>query len=312
MTTATIGSRSTRRATRWRPSRPPSSASAGRSRRSRPRSTRPRRSSLDRPRPARPGRGARPTASRRWPSKQFASQQTLEAGGRQSRPGQRGGAGRAGRDRPGRRQCRRAQGAAAGSRAHAQRIADRGGQGRARSLLHADPRADRRRVRQPRGAHRRLHADRPAARQLGAARRGLYRRQLQGDAACAPAAGTAGRGRRRRHSRSRDRRRRSSSVSPASGSTFSLLPPDNATGNFTKIVQRIAVRIQVPADVAARRQLRPGMSVVVSVDTRDQPKNGMPLLAGPCSPRPAEVAWPTRVGGSVTSGRPSNSVVTLS
>jgi membrane fusion protein (multidrug efflux system) len=58
------------------------------------------------------------------------------------------------------------------------------------------------------------------------------------------------------------------SVSPASGSTFSLLPPDNATGNFTKIVQRITVRIQVPADVAARRQLRPGMSVVVNVNTK--------------------------------------------
>jgi membrane fusion protein (multidrug efflux system) len=58
------------------------------------------------------------------------------------------------------------------------------------------------------------------------------------------------------------------SVSPASGSTFSLLPPDNATGNFTKIVQRIAVRIQVPADIAARRQLRPGMSVVVNVNTK--------------------------------------------
>jgi membrane fusion protein (multidrug efflux system) len=58
------------------------------------------------------------------------------------------------------------------------------------------------------------------------------------------------------------------SVSPASGSTFSLLPPDNATGNFTKIVQRIAVRIQVPAEVAARRQLRPGMSVVVNVNTK--------------------------------------------
>jgi membrane fusion protein (multidrug efflux system) len=58
------------------------------------------------------------------------------------------------------------------------------------------------------------------------------------------------------------------SLSPASGSTFSLLPPDNATGNFTKIVQRIAVRIQVPADVAAQRLLRPGMSVVVDVNTK--------------------------------------------
>jgi membrane fusion protein (multidrug efflux system) len=66
------------------------------------------------------------------------------------------------------------------------------------------------------------------------------------------------------------------SMSPASGSTFSLLPPDNATGNFTKIVQRIPVRIKVPADVAARRLLRPGMSVVVSVNT----KSGTQSAAG--------------------------------
>jgi membrane fusion protein, multidrug efflux system len=58
------------------------------------------------------------------------------------------------------------------------------------------------------------------------------------------------------------------SVSPASGSVFSLLPPDNATGNFTKIVQRLPVRIKVPADVAGRGALRPGMSVVVSVNTK--------------------------------------------
>ncbi len=58
------------------------------------------------------------------------------------------------------------------------------------------------------------------------------------------------------------------SVAPASGSVFSLLPPDNATGNFTKIVQRLAVRIHVPEDVAAQHLLRPGMSVVVSVDTK--------------------------------------------
>ncbi|MGB7036079.1 MAG: HlyD family secretion protein, partial [Xanthobacteraceae bacterium] len=58
------------------------------------------------------------------------------------------------------------------------------------------------------------------------------------------------------------------SLSPASGSVFSLLPPDNATGNFTKIVQRLPVRIAVPAAVAAQRQLRAGMSVVVSVDTK--------------------------------------------
>jgi len=58
------------------------------------------------------------------------------------------------------------------------------------------------------------------------------------------------------------------SLSPASGAVFSLLPPDNATGNFTKIVQRLPVRIAVPAAIAEERMLRPGMSVVVSVDTR--------------------------------------------
>ena len=58
------------------------------------------------------------------------------------------------------------------------------------------------------------------------------------------------------------------SVAPASGAVFSLLPPDNATGNFTKIVQRLPVRIKVSADIAARGALRPGMSVVVAVNTR--------------------------------------------
>ncbi|MEJ0077369.1 MAG: HlyD family secretion protein [Alphaproteobacteria bacterium] len=58
------------------------------------------------------------------------------------------------------------------------------------------------------------------------------------------------------------------SVAPASGSVFSLLPPDNATGNFTKIVQRVPVRIQVPAELAEQGVLRPGMSVVVNVDTK--------------------------------------------
>ncbi len=61
---------------------------------------------------------------------------------------------------------------------------------------------------------------------------------------------------------------RVASLSPASGAVFSLLPPDNATGNFTKIVQRLPVRIEVPANVAAQRLLRPGMSVVVSVNTK--------------------------------------------
>jgi membrane fusion protein (multidrug efflux system) len=58
------------------------------------------------------------------------------------------------------------------------------------------------------------------------------------------------------------------SFSPASGAVFSLLPPDNATGNFTKIVQRLPVRIHMPPAVAQEGLLRPGMSVVVSVNTK--------------------------------------------
>jgi membrane fusion protein (multidrug efflux system) len=58
------------------------------------------------------------------------------------------------------------------------------------------------------------------------------------------------------------------SFAPASGSEFSLLPPENATGNFTKIVQRLPVRIAVPATNTLAGLLRPGLSVVAEVDTR--------------------------------------------
>jgi membrane fusion protein (multidrug efflux system) len=60
------------------------------------------------------------------------------------------------------------------------------------------------------------------------------------------------------------------SFAPASGSQFSLLPPENATGNFTKVVQRLPVRIKVPAQVAAEGWLRPGLSIVVDVHTREK------------------------------------------
>lgn len=56
-------------------------------------------------------------------------------------------------------------------------------------------------------------------------------------------------------------------ISPATGSEFSLLPADNATGNFVKISQRIPVRIIVEPDQPLAERLRPGMSVVVSIDT---------------------------------------------
>jgi membrane fusion protein, multidrug efflux system len=58
------------------------------------------------------------------------------------------------------------------------------------------------------------------------------------------------------------------SIAPAAGSVFTLLPPDNATGNFTKIVQRLPVRVRVPKDVARQNLLRAGMSVYATVDTR--------------------------------------------
>jgi membrane fusion protein (multidrug efflux system) len=63
------------------------------------------------------------------------------------------------------------------------------------------------------------------------------------------------------------------SISPAAGSVFTLLPPDNATGNFTKIVQRLPVRIRVPKDVARQNLLRAGMSVYASVDTTEGAKD---------------------------------------
>jgi membrane fusion protein, multidrug efflux system len=70
------------------------------------------------------------------------------------------------------------------------------------------------------------------------------------------------------------------SFSPASGSTFSLLPPDNATGNFTKIVQRLPVRVRVPEDIAREGFLRPGLSVVVRVDTREGLERPVTAVAG--------------------------------
>jgi membrane fusion protein (multidrug efflux system) len=61
------------------------------------------------------------------------------------------------------------------------------------------------------------------------------------------------------------------SLAPASGLEFALLPPDNATGNFTKIVQRVPVKVVIDEPGELLGRLRPGMSVDVSVDTRDKP-----------------------------------------
>ncbi|HXI73890.1 MAG TPA: HlyD family secretion protein [Verrucomicrobiae bacterium] len=65
------------------------------------------------------------------------------------------------------------------------------------------------------------------------------------------------------------------SVSPATGAQFSVLPPENATGNFTKIVQRVAVRIVLDDSTAALDQLRAGLSVTAKVDTRSTVKSAL-------------------------------------
>ncbi|AGF76252.1 HlyD family secretion protein [Bartonella vinsonii] len=62
------------------------------------------------------------------------------------------------------------------------------------------------------------------------------------------------------------------SISPATGAVFSLLPPQNATGNFTKIVQRIPVRISIPEEILKTGRIRAGMSVSVEIDTRTKPQ----------------------------------------
>jgi len=71
-----------------------------------------------------------------------------------------------------------------------------------------------------------------------------------------------------------------SSLAPATGAQFSLLPPDNATGNFNKIVQRVPVRIRLTEPAKQLAGLRPGMSVVPTIDTRS-PGSGLSYLVPP-------------------------------
>jgi len=65
-----------------------------------------------------------------------------------------------------------------------------------------------------------------------------------------------------------------SKISPASGSTFALLPADNATGNFTKVAQRLTVRIELDPHQANYDRLRPGMSVVTRIATGEGESHG--------------------------------------
>ena len=64
-------------------------------------------------------------------------------------------------------------------------------------------------------------------------------------------------------------------ISPASGSQFALLPPDNASGNFTKIVQRIPVKIVIEHDQRELDRLRPGMSVIVEINASGKKNEGV-------------------------------------
>jgi membrane fusion protein (multidrug efflux system) len=68
------------------------------------------------------------------------------------------------------------------------------------------------------------------------------------------------------------------SLAPASGQEFALLPPDNATGNFTKVVQRIPVKIRL--DGHSEIELRPGMSVIPTIETRGRTSVAKPAHPG--------------------------------
>jgi len=84
-------------------------------------------------------------------------------------------------------------------------------------------------------------------------------------------------------------RGRVASLAPATGAVFSVLPAENATGNFTKIVQRVPVRIQLDSDASSLGRLRPGLSVVAKVDMREGAGHGMgvqpPHVAAGVQPR---------------------------
>jgi membrane fusion protein (multidrug efflux system) len=73
------------------------------------------------------------------------------------------------------------------------------------------------------------------------------------------------------------------SLAPASGQEFALLPPDNATGNFTKVVQRIPVKIALEG--GAPIELRPGMSVIPTIETRAR----QPIVAK--APQTSQIAY---------------------
>ena len=73
------------------------------------------------------------------------------------------------------------------------------------------------------------------------------------------------------------------SIAPASGQEFALLPPDNATGNFTKVVQRIPVKIALERDNDSSIELRPGMSVIPTIETKSEIRDRAAVAASKLS-----------------------------
>jgi len=85
------------------------------------------------------------------------------------------------------------------------------------------------------------------------------------------------------------------SLAPGSGAQFALLPPENATGNFTKVVQRVPVKILLdPADEVTLAKLRPGLSVYATVDTRTRPAGPPHTLVDEALDRPSRPALSAR------------------
>ena len=191
-------------------------------------------------------------------AKSYGSQATLDAATAQ-RDQAKASLGSARGRRLGRHgQYRGAEGAARRGGAPGRRAQGRRAEGRARPDLHQGRSSDRRPRRQHQCPARRSRQRRQAADVDRPARQGLYRCELQGDAARS----------------AEDRRQRDritvdalpgqvfegtvSGISGGTGSVFTLLPPDNATGNFTKIVQRVPVRIALAPDSAARARAAAG------------------------------------------------------
>jgi membrane fusion protein (multidrug efflux system) len=75
------------------------------------------------------------------------------------------------------------------------------------------------------------------------------------------------------------------SFAPGTGAQFALLPPENATGNFIKIAQRVPVRLRLNAPPALRDHLLPGLSATVSIDTTQAPDRGQTPQSGPSPSR---------------------------